>query len=91
MRIVLMISCAALALGACGKSDNSAANADMNAMATDNMMMDQNMTDQNMMVDGNAAMPGGMDGNMATNSSTENAMMKDMNTNDPDTNLANGM
>jgi hypothetical protein len=36
-------------------------------------------------------MNGGMDGNMATNATTENMMMNDMNTNDPDTNLANGM
>jgi hypothetical protein len=33
-----------------------------------------------------------MDGNMATNTSAEaNMMMNDMNTNSPDTNLANGM
>ena len=88
MRTLLIVSCAALALAACNnKADDAAVNSDMNAMATDNMMMDQNM-----MVDGNAAaMPGGMDGNMATNSTTENMMAKDMNTNDPDTNLNNGI
>ena len=80
MRAILLISCAALSLAACGRNDNTAANADMNATATDNVMVDEN-----------AAMTGGMDGNMATNAATENMMMNDMTHNDADTNLANGM
>ena len=44
--------------------------------------------DPNMM----AGNMGGMDGNMTTNGATEaNMMAQDMNTNAPDTNLANGM
>jgi hypothetical protein len=47
------------------------------------MGMDANMMGGNM---------GGMDGNMMTNGATEaNMMAQDMNTNAPDTNLANGM
>ncbi len=84
MRSILLLSAAALALTACGNPE-PAANADMNAMSTDNMMIDPAMN-----ADANA-MAGGMDANMATNSATENAMATDMNTNDPDTNLANGM
>ena len=80
MRGLMMISGAALALAACG--GNEAANNDMNAMTVDNMMIDQN-----------AAMtgPGGIDGNVDTNATTENMMMNDMTHNDADTNLANGM
>ena len=82
---------AALSLAACGGNRDEAVNADANLMAADNMAtMDANMmaTDANMM----ATNMGGMDGNMATNGMTEaNMMANDMNTNDPDTNLANGM
>ena len=81
MRGFTMISIAALGLAACGGND-AATNNDMNAMTADNMMVDQN-----------AAMtgPGGMDGNVETNATTENMMMNDLTTNDADTNLANGM
>lgn len=85
MRALLLVpaAAAALALAACGDRDaDRDANADMNAMAEDNMMLDQN-------IDVNAA--GGMDGNMATDNTTENMMMNDLTTNDADTNLANGM
>lgn len=90
MRALIFVAGAALSLAACG-SNNTAENAEANLMAEDNMMMDSNMTmDANMGMDAN--MTGGMDGNMATNSMTENNMMaQDMNTNAPDTNLANGM
>jgi len=78
MRAFLLIGCAALALGACNKADD----------ATDT---DMNVAVDNMMVDDNAMMNGGADANMMTDSNTENMMAEDMNTNDPDTNLANGM
>lgn len=75
-------------LAACGGNtaeDNAAlnvdANLDANMMATDNMGM---TTDANLT--GNTAI-NGADGMNAT----ENAMATDMNTNDADTNLANGM
>ena len=78
MRAFLVIG-AALALGACGDRDTRSDEANMTA---DNMMVDQNM-----------AMDPAMnrENNMAVDSETQNMMMTDMNTNDPDTNLANGM
>jgi hypothetical protein len=86
MRILLLAAGAALALSACGGGEQTEANSadamttDANMMAADNMMMDQNM-----------AMNGTMDANMTTDPATQNMMMEDMNTNAPDTNLANGM
>jgi hypothetical protein len=56
------------------------------------MMNEMAPMDANMTAGADANMTGGMDANMATNTATENNMMaKDMNTNAPDTNLANGM
>ena len=75
MRSILMISCAALALAACGRDD--AAN-EANVVAADNLVI----TDDPMM---DPAM--NADANMATN----NAVAEDLTTNDADTNLANGM
>jgi hypothetical protein len=96
MRLFLVAS-AALAVTACGgggESQSSEAN-----MTADNMAMDQNMAmDANMAMDpamngtGNMAMDPMMNG--TTNSvdpATQNMMQKDMNTNSPDTNLANGL
>ncbi|GAA3998241.1 hypothetical protein [Sphingomonas humi] len=92
MRALILVAGAALSLAACGSNRDEAVNADANMMAADNMAtMDANMmgTDANMMAADNM---GGMDGNMATNGMTEaNMMANDMNTNDRDTNLANGM
>ena len=90
MRTIILAAGAALTLVACNNNAaNDQANADMNLGADNGMMADQNMMMDQNMGDMNAA--GGADGNMATNAATENAMAKDMNTNDPDTNLANGM
>jgi len=74
-------------LAACGTraDDDAAANMDANMDA--NMMVTDNM-DMNM--DANMAANGAMNAADGMNA-TENAMAKDMNTNDPDTNLANGM
>ena len=91
MRALILVAGAALTLAACGGNNDEAMNSDANLMVADNMStMDANMmaTDANMM----ATNMGGMDGNMATNGMTEaNMMAEDMNTNAPDTNLANGM
>jgi hypothetical protein len=84
MRLYILAAGAALALTACGGNNNAADNAAMNDPAMNSMAVDNSMT-------ADPAMNGGMDGNMATNATTENMMMNDMNTNDPDTNLANGM
>ena len=92
MRALILVAGAALSLAACGGNNDEAMNSDANLMVADNMAtMDANMmgTDANMMMDCNM---GGMDGNMTTNGATEaNMMAQDMNTNAPDTNLANGM
>ena len=92
MRALILVAGAALSLAACGSNNDEAMNSDANLMVADNMStMDANMmgTDANMMMDGNM---GSMDANMATNGATESNMMaQDMNTNAPDTNLANGM
>ena len=93
MRALILVAGAALSLAACGSNNNNEAmNSDANLLVADNMStMDANMmgTDANMM-GGNMA--GGADSNMMTNGTTEaNMMAQDMNTNSPDTNLANGM
>ncbi|GLR46839.1 hypothetical protein [Sphingomonas astaxanthinifaciens] len=86
MRALILVAGAALSLAACG-SKTEVDNADANLMTADNMSMDANMAapmDSNMM--------GGADANMMTNGATEaNMMAQDMNTNAPDTNLANGI
>ena len=79
MRVILMVG-AVLALSACGGGETETEEANM--MATDNMMMDQNLAMDPMM---------NMDANMAVDPATENMIAEDMNTNDPDTNLANGL
>jgi hypothetical protein len=95
MRVILLAGLA-LATAACGGGETEAT--DANTMATDNMMMDPNMMmDTNVMMDANGAMTGGAMngagtmGNGAMDANTQNMMMKDATTNDPDTNLANGM
>ncbi len=74
------------ALAGCdSRADDNAAtmdvNMDANMAITDNMGM---ATDANMAANGAMNPADGMN-------ATENAMATDMNTNDPDTNLANGM
>jgi hypothetical protein len=93
MRVLLFAAGAVLTLSACGGGGEGEANsangmaADSNMMATDNMMAGDNM-----MMDQNAAMNGAtMNGNMTVDPATQNMMQQDMNTNAPDTNLANGM
>jgi hypothetical protein len=94
MRMILLAG-AALALSACGGGGSEA-----NNMASDNMMLDQNMMmDENMMMDANMSVNGmstmdangamGADGAMGANAQNMTAM--DAATNDPDTNLANGL
>jgi hypothetical protein len=91
MRMIALAG-VALALSACGGGNNDSAN-DANALATDNMLIDENL-----LLDANSSMNGatgmdanGMDANASVNASTENLMMKDKATHDPDTNLANGL
>ncbi len=91
MRALLLATGAALMLSACGgggseanntaAADANATGLDANLMATDNMAMDANMT-----------MNGAdMNGNVGVDPATQNMIQQDMNTNSPDTNLANGL
>ncbi len=90
MRILLIG--AVLALSACGGGGETQTN-EANMAASDNMMMDQNMTmDPMMNGTGNMAMDPMMNGTTnGIDPTTQNMMQQDMNTNSPDTNLANGM
>ncbi len=92
-----MIAGAALLVSACG---GETANNTMttNTMGADTYNSMGTMGDSNMMggtMDSNMSgnmMGGSMGGNMmGSNSMMNNMMMQDMNTNAPDTNLANGM
>ena len=90
MRLLILAAGAVLTLSACGDRDAdtttvNTTTVDANAMATDNMMIDAN----GMTVDANGMT---VDANgMAVDPATQNAMQKDLQTNDPDTNLANGL
>jgi hypothetical protein len=90
VRALILVAGAALSLAACGSNRAETENADANLMVADNMAtMDANMMGMDANMSGNM---GGADANMMTNGTTEaNMMANDMNTNDPDTNLANGM
>lgn len=85
MRAIFLVAGAALALSACG-GGNTEAN-EVNTLTTDNMMVDSNA----MMAPGDMANMDTMDPNMAMDANMANMMAEDMNTNSPDTNLANGM
>ncbi|MEO6225664.1 MAG: hypothetical protein ABIO80_07430 [Sphingomicrobium sp.] len=87
MRVIILAGCAAVALAACNNTAGNNAADDVNAMSVDNMMVDQN-----------AAMNANMDANgmiaangAAVDANTQEMMNKDLHTNDPDTNLANGL
>lgn len=83
MRALILVAGAALTLSACG-GGNSEQN-EVDTLAVDNLVVDNaaGMTGDMNAMDMNAM--SGMDAN------TANAMAVDMNTNAPDTNLANGM
>ncbi|QAY75372.1 hypothetical protein [Sphingosinicella sp. BN140058] len=87
MRVIL-IAGLALATAACGGGDNQADVNQANTLTTENIMVDDNLS-----MDANGsmgAMPG-MDANATMDANTQNLMAQDANTNDPDTNLANGL
>ena len=78
MRSIFLISCAAIALAACGRDDA----ADEANLAADNVVVtDDALTDPAL----NA------DANLVTDPAANNAVAEDLTTNDADTNLANGM
>ena len=84
MRALILVAGAALALSAC--SGGTTEQNEVDTLAGDNLVVDNSaagMTGDMNALDANAM--GGLDAN------TANAVATDMNTNDPDTNLANGM
>ena len=85
MRTILLIGGAALALSACGSNNESS---DANTLAVDNMLVDDSAS-ANAMLEGDVNALGAENGMMDAN--TANAVAQDLNTNDPDTNLANGL
>ena len=78
MRALLLVAAATLALSACSRDADEAEEA--NALTADNMAVDENLALNGMNADVNALDP-----------ATQNMINQDLNTNDPDTNLANGM
>ena len=97
MRMMILAG-AVLALSACGGGGDTEAN---NTMGADNMMMDP-MMDPNLSMNGtDMNMTGGMGAAAGANGAAgaagaaggdaQNMMAQDANTNDPDTNLANGL
>ena len=84
MRSIFVIAGAALTLAACGGGTETD---EANTLAVDNMLLnDSTMTDPSLNGDMNA-----MTGANTMDATTENAIEQDLNTNDPDTNLANGL
>jgi hypothetical protein len=81
-----MVAGAALLVAACGGGGNEANNTATTEMGTTDPMMDGTTNDVTA-IDGAT----GMDANMTMDANMANAMANDMNTNSPDTNLANGM
>ena len=97
MRITLIIG-AALAVSACGSNGGNTTASDANLAISGNMAMDPmmngtgNMAMDPMMNGGNMAMDPMMNGTASTlDPATQNMIKQDINTNSPDTNLANGM
>ena len=84
MRSIILVAGAMLAVSACGsKSDES------NTLAVNNLVVeDLSNGSDTMMMNGDM---NAMDMNSMNSAETANAVATDMNTNDPDTNLANGM
>ena len=84
MRSIILIAGSMLALSASGSNNEEA-----NTLAVNNLVVEDLSNGSDTMTmngDMNA-----MDMNAMNGSDTANAMATDMNTNDPDTNLANGM
>ena len=86
MRAMILAAGAVLALSACG-SNNEANQTDL---SVNNLVVeDLSNGSDTMMMNGDDM--NAMDMNSMNGAETANAVATDMNTNDPDTNLANGM
>ncbi len=87
MRALILVAGAALTLSACsGGTETETTTVNTTTVGNDTMAADNMMMDANMTMNGTA-----MDGNMAMDPATQNMIQQDMNTNSPDTNLANGL
>ena len=85
MRAMILAAGAVLALSACGSNDE----ANQTDLSVNNLVVeDLSNGSDTMMMNGDM---NAMDMNAMNDADTANAMATDMNTNDPDTNLANGM
>ena len=85
MRALILVAGAALAVSACSGGGQSEGN-EVDTLAVNNLIVDEN-TAAGMNMGGEM----NMDMNATGDAATQNMMMNDMTTNDPDTNLANGM
>ena len=85
MRSIILIAGAALSLAACGGGSETD---EANTLTADNMMMNDGMMTDPMM---NGDMNGMTVGNETMYANMQNAVEQDMNTNEPDVNLATGM
>ena len=84
MRALILVAAAALAVSACSK----------NEAAENTMNVDETLTTENVVANDMMAVDAanGMDANMSMDANGLNAAeATDMNTNSPDTNVANGM
>ena len=91
MRAVFLIAGAALTLSACGGGGNEG---EGNTLVANNLVVDGNAdADAAANLDANldANLGASATGNAAVDANTQNAMAKDLTTNEPDTNLANGL
>ena len=82
MRSIFLIAGAALALSACG--NNSSESTDANTLEVNTLVVDDGA-----LANGDLNAVGTENGMIDAN--TANAVQQDLNTNDPDTNLANGL
>ena len=82
MRSIFLIAGAALALSACGS--NSSESTDANTLEVNTLVVDDGA-----LANGDLNAVGTENGMISAN--TANAVQQDLNTNDPDTNLANGL
>lgn len=84
MRSIFLVAGAALSLAACGGGTAD----ETNTLTADNMLMNDTMMTDPMM---NGDMNGMTVGNEMSDANAQNAVEQDLNTNEADTNLANGM
>ena len=83
MRALILVAGAALTVSACGGGTETETN-EVDTLAVDNLVVDANSMDA-------MNSTGNMDANLMADPATQNMVANDISTNDPDTNLANGL